>query len=67
MIVIVVNVQNFLFIRLCNLRLLRNTQKKIPRAATGTKEETMEAKTLHFDVWRKRESKIFGECFGIEL
>ena len=41
--------------------------KKIPRGTIGTKEETMEAKTLHFDVWRKRESKIFGECFGIEL
>ena len=41
--------------------------KKIPRAAIGTKEETMEAKTLHFDVWRKRESKIFDECFRIEL
>ena len=27
----------------------------------------MEAKTQHSDVWRKRGSKIFGECFGIEL
>ena len=33
-IVVVVNIQNFLFIRLCNLWLLRNTLKKISRVAT---------------------------------
>ena len=33
-IVVVINIQIFLFIRLCNLCLLKNTQKKIIRAAT---------------------------------
>ena len=34
-IVVFVNIENFLFIKLCNLCLLRNTLNKIPRVATG--------------------------------